>query len=856
MIRVLSSIPGAQLIATPSAAAQRALRARHGVIRSKSLGRFNSFGAALPADYQPPLPRKVREIYGIWDIGLHKSNKASGGDVDVVEILKKYDYNDTRGWVEYCDKMYDRSDPRWAKCQQIACDHICFEPEGQMHSPKLCCEHPNLPGFVTPFSIAPGMLLPPWEDFGVGARGLPKPEAGIMADVGQMLTIDWDDYTPLKLWQTFWANPAKFAIMLAKLNIIPVFGAAVTIALTATVIPFALLPFAIDEAKKLGKNPDKEVLDPVWKHAKKSIGLVLKYIGKCGIGINVLCGAGLIVQRAAQDMIDDGTLDLPPDKGGMYDPTAKAIVAFLAKSGDKMVDAIANSIGDIWSGGLFAVMESGFAAARDAVDVPATKKILDMLRLVCGIGNVIASGIAAQKPFEVIADDIGEKVLGFRPSVFFAMAKAKSEAALNYAQTSLSLTGGSLDKMGGLIDGLGTMFDQLIKALSDLSNLVGGGLDELIKMFDGARSGLTAAANATTAVIAGVNDTATAVGVQPDGTLFAPGGINLNGRRIVDIPASVRAKFVLAAAKKGAGGIAVSTGTGVRRAGGIVGVIRGDKLGITPPPAGVNDMTLVVNTPPPPRAIPNTPPPPKYVPPLPQKAAMSYVPILAGVAGFFVGGPLGAAAGVAIGATLGGKPKSSSVAGFGNYQPQYGRQMHGFGLMRAAVTSPGASEDSPTSTSAQAPSPVVVVTPSGPRVIDARAFRTGFRPGVVTGRRLAPALNLPAPVTIAPTSRFIGTGEVRVSAPPSGGSGPSVVGGGVATVAADYQADPVPVPVVNEDGSTVDPNNPPNTNTGGDTGGDTDTKADPNAPADASNTILLVGGALAAVLWFSTRKAA
>lgn len=691
-MRVLGRLSdGGMLLAVPKPA-----KATSGVIPTKTkfvypLSSFGDFGASgsiygktlIPQDYQPPQPRKAREIYGIMDVGFHKSMKASGGNCDVTEILKKYFYDDTRGWVQYCDCMYDRTDPNWAKCNAKFCGTVCLEPEGKPGSAKMCCPHENLPGFYSPYNVNPARGSPPWEDFGVGSRGLPKPGAGIMADVGAGLEINWDDYQPLKLWNTFWANPTKFAWMLAKLNIIPIFGAAVTVALTATAVPVALIPFAVADAQKAGIDASKAILDPVWKHAQKSVGMILKYVGKCGIGVNVLCGAGLVVQRAAQDQIDDGALTKPPEQGGIYDPTTKAVIAFLAKSGDKMVDAIANSVGSIWDGGLFAVMEAGFAAARDVVDVPATKKILEMLRVVASVGNVIASGVQAKKPFEKIADDIGEKLLGFRPSVFFAMAAKKlkgekekkdekkgEDAALTYAKTALDQTGGSLEKMNTAVNDVGVMFDKLIAALEDISKTFGGGLDELIKMFQGAQSGVVAASQAAAQVTTQVSSTAQALGVQPDGSLFQPAGSSLTALdQQFKISVSAATQSKVAAYRNQPISTSLTSSAVMAR------VNAGIAAGVAPPksspvpPASRPPVSLPPTSLPPASRPPTSLPPKSVIVPLPIRPSLtSPLPVsvraqpkakkgggglvaTAGL-GFAIGGPPGAIIGLLAGAVL------------------------------------------------------------------------------------------------------------------------------------------------------------------------------------------------------------
>jgi hypothetical protein len=373
-----------------------------------------------------------------------------------------------------------RRTENWTKCVS----NFCALPGG--------CKN-DLTGLIMPFNMSPFIAAPPWTDGGAASRGIPKQDASVFFTLVQAVSIDLDAYEPLRLWTTFWENPFLFGLLMAKITLIPGAGLIYQLGLTATVIPFALIPAASASAQRQGKDPDKALLDPVVKGSIKSAGLVLKYLGKCGVGINIPCGAGLVIQKGAQDQIDTGEIN----KVG--DPVTRGVIAFLAKSGDKLVDSIINSIGDTWGGGVFAVLESGFAGARDALaeaGEAAAAKVLDVLRMVAGIGQIIASGINEKLDFLVIADNVAEKILGFRPSVYFGMLKTNATSAIDYAKTVLTQKGTTVETLVDLVSRLAAVFDEVIKALNDISSKIGGGLDEIILAFQEAKGSFTAAGNA------------------------------------------------------------------------------------------------------------------------------------------------------------------------------------------------------------------------------------------------------------------------------------------------------------------------------------------------------------------------
>lgn len=615
----------------------------------------------------------------------------------------------------------------WFKCVS----NFCAAPGG--------CTN-DITGTPMPFNMSPFMATPPWTDTGAAARGIPKKDAGFMFTVTQAVSIDIDAYEPLRLWTTFWENPFLFGLLMAKITLIPVAGLVYQLGLTATGIPFALIPAASASAQRQGKDPSKAILDPIVKGSIKSAGLALKYLGKCGVGINIPCGAGLVIQKGAQDQIDTGEIN----KVG--DPVTRGIIAFLAKSGDKLVDSIINSIGDVWGGGVFAVLEAGFRAAaqglRDGGEITAAK-ILDLLAIVAGLGQVIASGVNdPDKDALDIADDVAEKVLGFRPSVYFDMLKGNATSAVDYAKASLQRKGATVETLIELVGKLGALFDELIKALNDISSKIGGGLDDLILTFREAKTSFTVAGAAVADVGVQVSDaTKAAVSGQPIPALRVPS---------MPIPRRVREIAAMDVTLKQTS----NTFTARFQPRLLPGM---SPAGTTSAPPAAQPVPIPVVVKPPPVAVVPPSKPPPSPPSLSKQEPSPMTPFLLGAAGFFVAGPVGAAAGFALGAA-GSKPQPK-LAGYAL------RGFGAFGLDRP-LTSPmtsGPTLNTSTSTDLRR---VVLPTSKGPMLLNPNVQIGQPRPILL--QSLAPAPGYAPPV--APTNSVPPTQVVRPGGLPGGGA--------------------------------------------------------------------------------------
>ncbi|MFZ2152108.1 MAG: hypothetical protein WAV09_03310 [Minisyncoccia bacterium] len=388
---------------------------------------------------------------------------------------------------QYSVKIYalPRATPDWKKCMS----NFCAAPAG--------CPNPVEPSVLMPFNISPGAALSPWTDLGAAARMIPKRNAGFFYDVTALLTIDLAAYEPLKLWQTFWTNPFLFGILMTKIQLIPLAGAAYATALTFTGPPVFLIPGAIESCEKQGKDVVKEVFEVAGIGLIEQGKFAIKYLTKCGFGIPGACGVGLAVQKAAQDQIDSGEIHNVASKEG------KAIIAFLASSGSELVDAAYVVIAEPIKGfsGVLSVFERGFRAIAQILPDADTKKVFELLATVFEVAAVIAKGIESRTDAAMIADNVADILLGFRPTEYFSMiAKGQKQSAVDSAQASMARTGNTVEGMIAKADAIVGMLDEVITSIDKLSQKLGGGLDALVRLFSGMRNDIGGATQAVVQV--------------------------------------------------------------------------------------------------------------------------------------------------------------------------------------------------------------------------------------------------------------------------------------------------------------------------------------------------------------------
>ncbi|MBP6479898.1 MAG: hypothetical protein KA310_03530 [Pseudomonadales bacterium] len=407
----------------------------------------------------------------------------------------------------------------WSNCMA----HFCASPQG--------CGQPD--GRKDPFNANPGMLADPWTEVGSASRGIPmrggaNQDWRWMRDLAAVTVIDMAEYDPVKLWATMWGNPAKLTLLLLKAAVVP-FGAPYMLSIAA---PHHLVHLAASEIEKrqyLGDNRQwKYLVQPMLHGGINFVGLAIKYLGKCGIGINIPCGIGEVVQQICIDQINDRDANGVSELEKITDPNLQAVVVFLSKHGAVLVQKVVNSISGLKDGTIFAWLETVF---KQIATEPLLQKelkwdvklALNLLSVAAGIANIVYLGYQNKDSIGDIADSIIFKLLGFRPSeVKYRLTKsvADAQATIAEGQAKVAAKGGSATTVTAAIEYMGVVagaLGSLAKVIQDINGKIGGGLEDLVANIKATTAGLSTATGATTEVLNNVQTAVTTGLVIPGG---------------------------------------------------------------------------------------------------------------------------------------------------------------------------------------------------------------------------------------------------------------------------------------------------------------------------------------------------
>lgn len=374
----------------------------------------------------------------------------------------------------------------WFKCMR----QWCASPTG--------CATSKYPDYVVPFDVSPGLLAAPWTDVGAATRLIPKRNAGFMYDVAGLTTFDFREYQPLALWRTFFLNPTKFGLLMAKASLIPgltpeLLGICISILTVGGGMPWLLLPAVIDECKRKGLDIDKEVWLPVQKFGVNVFEMAKTYFTECGVGINFSCGAGIVVQQAAKDQIETGEVNR------LQTPILRTVCYYMAENGAATVNLlgkVAEGFSELFSGkvsGLRGVMYAIHDGFVRCAELPASvlkdeglRKLFRVLAKVFEVVAVIVDGIERKLTVWEIADDLCLALLGFRPSDFKRLVDGgNDDAALQLANAGTARTGNTLDTIKEMVDLVKDAIDGIVDFIEMVNRDVGGGLDALASFFRG-----------------------------------------------------------------------------------------------------------------------------------------------------------------------------------------------------------------------------------------------------------------------------------------------------------------------------------------------------------------------------------
>jgi hypothetical protein len=433
-----------------------------------------------------------------------------------VEAIQRQSSDAWTQWNLFCDCMYRAGSPEHARCRQ----KHCAVPWG--------CDRTW--GTKDPFDVSVGLLAPPWTEVGAATRNIMHRAPTIVTTATQLTTIRPENWNPLILWQTYWTNPGKYAVWLGQAQVIgsllaPATGGLSTIwagymAAAGPNPPFQLLPGALIEVAAQKKDVVQELVVPATVGSIKNLGMSLAYLGNCGIGVNVPCGAGLLVKRVAQDQIDDGTIN-------GADPVTQAVIRFLADQGDNFISTAVKAVTSAPSKALarqvITIMRSGFVLVREAAAGAGdtrTRDVANTLVTVADVADIVAKGLEDRAPAIDIVDSVVYRLLGISIKTFKVQLQSDVAAARSTIEAAQKSRGFSLEQVGKLINDLGGVMNRIASFISEVESKAGTSLGDLSRMFasaDAALGGTKAELAQVQAVAASKNVPVTAASVARSG---------------------------------------------------------------------------------------------------------------------------------------------------------------------------------------------------------------------------------------------------------------------------------------------------------------------------------------------------
>ena len=192
------------------------------------------------------------------------------------------------GWERWCDCMFAKSDPNWAKCARKGCGN------------PLGCKN-DWTGLTDPWTGSDMKLnFAPWTDVGGPARGIPLRGESVFRDIVSGLSIYPEDYSPINLWRDFNLNILRFDWLMAKISVTPFTSAAAALPLMA---PPLLIAAAALECRAKGLDYNEVLVKPALQGAPANLGFLLAAIGNVTRPVEL---AGVALEKFCKDQISSG----------------------------------------------------------------------------------------------------------------------------------------------------------------------------------------------------------------------------------------------------------------------------------------------------------------------------------------------------------------------------------------------------------------------------------------------------------------------------------------------------------------------------------------------------------------------
>lgn len=440
--------------------------------------------------------------------GLDTQNLTEAQSNELVKLAVQAQLAKTpKANIRYIETLEPVKTENWYRCTSLVC---AIPGAGSNYGRPGAgiggCANPYT-GAVDPFNIGVGMPFAPWTDLGAAARGIPKEGAGFGYTFTQLVSIDLADYTPLRLWQIYFQNPALFTLQVAKVSVlapaaVPLMGLFLNFPVGAA----TLAPLALAQCAAEGKNVMQAMMLPALKGATSFAFVAFKSIGSF-LGGQWFSMAGALVGKAAQDQIDTGEI------GRVGDPFTRSVIVFLSKNAARLGDEIQTAVNGGWNlesaprvvDFIADMMEDLASEFKD--DQVAYNGIL-LTTKAMRVASIIAEGVKQKTPAFRIVDQIIDKLFGFKVSELTAAVEAGPAAVKKLVATAQSVSGTPIDVVMQVLKMIETSFNDFTKVISDINTTFGGAVDGLVKQFDAAKTMFAGVARETQAPLQKAMDAA------------------------------------------------------------------------------------------------------------------------------------------------------------------------------------------------------------------------------------------------------------------------------------------------------------------------------------------------------------
>lgn len=284
--------------------------------------------------------------------------------------------------------------PEWSDCMSKFCAAAtgCWNPSKKASglSDAESWDH---------FNIHPGMWGAPWTEFGAGARGIDKRNAGFWYTIATATTINFKDFSPLRMFVLSFTNPVRFGVLA---GVSAIFGTSI-VYLNPALLFEAAMAQAIVMAATGSAGQEELMQEAIIPLAQFGFGVIGAFLAL--MTGNIPGAVAKVVKMQAQTLLSSGRA--PVDVGPMM-----AVIYALANFGEDLADlfnpARWGEAGTWMKLGktIQTVAECGIFGARD----PATQKLPLAAQAIYTFGQSLKLGAKTVNTIVMGDDDMNKKI--------------------------------------------------------------------------------------------------------------------------------------------------------------------------------------------------------------------------------------------------------------------------------------------------------------------------------------------------------------------------------------------------------------------------------------------------------------